>query len=146
MATSNQEFVENLATLQMRLKDALSGFGEIREKGEPDIQAIVTKYIALHTAHETELAARLSGLGYHPDPDGSFFSVVQRAIIKTRSIFTKVHRGILGAVADGEERISDLYADSIASVSHEDDQSMLERQLVSLEALMAQTRSKADAA
>lgn len=146
MTQTTENFSERLATLQTRIRDALNGFDEIRKKAEPEIHSIIAEHIALHTRHEAALSARLRELGHQPDEDGSFFSVVQRLIIKTRAAFTDIDSDVLGAVADGEERISQLYADAAAEAISDEDRAMLQGQRAQLESLIARTRIKAEVA
>lgn len=142
-STATDAFVEQLATLQTRLVDALSGYQVMQEKGEPEIQPIVAEYVRAHNRHEQELSSRLVALGQKPDEDGSFFSLVQQAVVRTRSLFTDLGTNVLPQVLDGEESLLGVYRDTVRQAEGPADRELLERQMQELQALNGQTRSRA---
>lgn len=142
-SSATEAFVEQLATLQTRLVDALSGYEVMQEKAEPEIQPIVAEYVRTHTRHEQELSSRLVALGQKPDEDGSFFSLVQEAVVRTRSLFSDLGTNVLPQVLDGEESLLEVYRDTLQQADGAADRDLLERQMQQLQALNEQTRSRA---
>jgi uncharacterized protein (TIGR02284 family) len=142
-SSATDAFVEQLATLQTRLVDALSGYQVMQEKAEPEIQPIVAEYVRTHTRHEQELSSRLVALGQKPDEDGSFFSLVQEAVVRTRSLFSDLGTNVLPQVLDGEESLLEVYRDTLQQADGAADRDLLERQMQQLQALNEQTRSRA---
>jgi len=127
LATTH-EFREDLAKLQVRVLDTLAGYDEILKKSEDDVRPLMVRLYDAHRRHETELSERLRTHGCNPDEDGSFFSTVQRAVIKTRSAFDDLDGDVLNSVIKGEERIMQLYDETISAARDEDDLSLLSRQ------------------
>ncbi|MDD9724058.1 DUF2383 domain-containing protein [Roseovarius sp. SK2] len=126
--TTSAEYRDALAKLQVRIKDTLAGYDEILERAEPGVRPLMEKFSAAHTAHEAELAARLRKHGCVPDEDGSFFSTVQRIVIKTRAVFDDLDEDVLNSVIKGEERILSLYDAAITAARDEGEIALLSRQ------------------
>ena len=144
MSSPSNEFIEALAALQTRLKDTLAGFDEIQQKADPEIAGITAEFIAAHTAHELALSQRLVTLGRQPDEDGSFFSTIQRLVIKTRAAFDDIDDDILPSVVRGEERVIDLYDDAFNNAQDESDRTMLEQQRTQVRTLTEKARVMGD--
>jgi hypothetical protein len=138
------EFREDLAKLQVRLVDVLAGYDEIARHAEPEISGLIADWTRLHRSHEAALSDRLRALGAVPDEDGSFFSSVQRAIIKTRAAFDELDDDILGAVARGEGRVVNLYEEALGSARDQSDRALLSGQKAQVEEMIARTRQMAD--
>ncbi len=144
MSTPSNEFIEALAALQTRLKDTLAGFDEIQKKADMEIAGITAEFIAAHTAHELALSQRLVMLGREPDDDGSFFSTIQRLVIKTRAAFDDIDDDILPSVVRGEERVIDLYDDAINNATDATDKTMLNQQRDEVRSLTEKARAMGD--
>ena len=138
------EFREDLAKLQVRLVETLAGFREISKSAEPEISGLIADCIVMHKLHEEALSDRLRALGDAPDEDGSFFSTVQRAVIKTRAAFDDLDDDILDAVARGEGWIVKLYEDAIASATVQTDRALLAGQKAQVEEVIQRIRRAAD--
>ena len=138
---ATDDFIEALATLQTRIVDALAGFDEMSSKAEPKIRGVIAEWIALHKSHNAVLSKRLSELGRAPDEDGSFFSTVQRAVIKTRAFFDDIDEDVLSGVTDGESRILDLYDEALRSALTGADRTILEGQKAEITTLKTKTES-----
>lgn len=125
---TSTDYREELAKLQVRIKDTLAGYDEILKVAERDIAPLMAQFYEAHKAHEVELSQRLRTHGCVPDDDGSFFSSVQKAVIKTRAVFDDIDEGVLNSVIKGEERILLLYDEALAAARDEDDLALLSRQ------------------
>ncbi|WP_254701838.1 DUF2383 domain-containing protein [Roseovarius sp. THAF27] len=79
-----------------------------------------------------------------PDEDGSFFSTVQRLVIKTRAVFDDIDEDVLNSVIKGEERIMQLYHEAMAAARDEEDLSLLSRQRGQVARLVQDARHLAD--
>lgn len=144
MSNQHDAFSDSLASLQTRLKDTLAGFDEIQKNADPEITGIVAEFIAAHAAHEMALSQRLVALGKAPDEDGSFFSTVQRLVIKTRAAFDDIDDDILPSVVRGEEWVIDLYDDAIGKATDPSDQTMLTQQRAEIRSLIEKARVMRD--
>lgn len=144
MSSPSNEFIDALAALQTRLKDTLAGFDEIQQKADPEIAGITAEFIATHTAHELALSQRLVTLGREPDEDGSFFSTIQRLVIKTRAAFDNIDDDILPSVVRGEERVIDLYDDAFNNAADDTDKTMLHEQRAEVRTLTEKARVMGD--
>ena len=142
--TTSSACRDDLAKLQVRVTDTLAGFDEILKSAEPDIKPLMTEFFKTHKRHEAELSARLRTHGCVPDEDGSFFSTVQRIVIKTRAAFDEIDDDILGAVVNGEKRILDLYDEALSSAEDDTDREMLIRQRDEVADLTEQARQLDD--
>ncbi|KRS10507.1 hypothetical protein XM53_20825 [Roseovarius atlanticus] len=141
---TSAEYRDALAKLQVRIKDTLAGYDEILDRAEPDIHPLMKSFCAAHAAHEADLSARLRKHGCVPDEDGSFFSTVQRFVIKTRAVFDDIDADVLNSVIKGEERILSLYDEAIAAARDEDDIALLSRQRGELHELVQTAHGKFD--
>ena len=143
MTSPTEDYIDALAALQVRLVDTLAGFDEIQSTAEPEITGIVAEFVSAHTLHELAIAERLRALGSEPDPDGSFFSAIQRLVVKTRAAFTDIDSGILSAVVDGEKSLIGLYNDALATATVPADRMMLAQQKAEIESLMGKANQMA---
>lgn len=144
MSSQTEDFAEALARLQVRIVDTLAGYDEIHKKCEPEIAPLTADFIAAHETHEKALSQRLVALGREPDADGSFFSTVQRLVIKTRAVFDDIDDDILPSVVDGEERVLELYDDAIRTAIEPSDRTMLDQQRGEIQSLTTRARAMAD--
>ena len=142
--TTSADYRDALAKLQVRIKDTLEGYDEILERAEQDIRPLMERFRAAHTAHEADLSERLRRHGCVPDEDGTFFSTVQRAVIKTRAVFDDIDEDVLNSVIKGEERILSLYDAAIAAARDEDDISLLSKQRGAIYELVQTAHGKFD--
>lgn len=136
---------EHLARLHLRLVDTLAGYDQILKSAEPDIRPLMVRFHDLHRTHEAALAARLRAHGGQPDEEGSFFSTVQWAVIKTREVLDEIDEDMLEAVVSGEERILALYETAIATATQVEDLALLDRQRAELAELTQTARERARA-
>lgn len=105
---------EALATLQSRLIDAAKGHGEAAELAEDAaLSALFRDLREQHDRHAAELAAWMTAHGMEADEDGSFLQYVHKAVLNARSMLGGIDENTLPAIRDGEERILDLYDDTI---------------------------------
>ncbi|WP_428516073.1 DUF2383 domain-containing protein [Roseovarius sp.] len=141
---TSAEYRDALAKLQVRIKDTLAGYDEILERAEPDIRPLMESFSAAHAEHEAELSAQLRTHGCVPDEDGSFFSTVQRIVIKTRAVFDDIDEDVLNSVIKGEERIMQLYDEAMAVARDEEDLSLLSRQRGQIARLVQDAKNLAD--
>ncbi|MGK7754916.1 MULTISPECIES: DUF2383 domain-containing protein [unclassified Roseovarius] len=141
LATS-AEYRDALAKLQVRIKDTLAGYDEILDQAKPDIRPLMEQFYTAHIKHEADISARLRDHGCVPDEDGSFFSTVQRAVIKTRAFVDDIDESALNSVIKGEERILSLYDEAIAAARDEDDIALLSRQRGNLYEITQRARRK----
>lgn len=142
--STSADYRDALAKLQVRITDTLAGYDEILDRAEPDIRPLMKEFCTAHTAHEAELSTRLRKHGCVPDEDGSFFSTVQRLVIKTRAVFDDIDEDVLNSVIKGEERILSLYDAAIAAARDEDDISLLSRQRGEVHELVQTAHRKFD--
>ena len=125
-------FIEGLATLQTRLVDTLASYKKMRDTADPVLSPVLEAYIQLHAKHEEKLALRLLQLAEEPDEDGSFFLLVQRAVLETRSLFSVIDANILRQINSGEENILQSYRSAHQAAGDSRDRTMLERQIAEL--------------
>ncbi|MBY5988606.1 DUF2383 domain-containing protein [Roseovarius atlanticus] len=141
---TSAEYRDALAKLQVRIRDTLAGYDEILDRAEPGIRPLMERFSAAHAAHEADLSAQLRTHGCVPDEDGSFFSTVQRLVIKTRAVFDDIDEDVLNSVIKGEERIMQLYDEAMAAARDEEDLSLLSRQRGQIARLVQDARHLAD--
>jgi uncharacterized protein (TIGR02284 family) len=132
-------YMAQLAILQTRLIDVLAGFRTMQEKAEPELRPIVDDYIATHSRHERELAEHLVSLGREADDDGSFFSVVQKSVVRVRSVFTDLGTNTVPQIIDGEKNLMDIYRETLDQATSQPDKSLIERQINELSELIDRT-------
>ncbi|MEO1140308.1 MAG: DUF2383 domain-containing protein [Pseudomonadota bacterium] len=141
---TTEEFRNDLAKLQVRITDTLAGYDEILKEAEPEIEPLMQRFTQAHQQHEAELSERLRSHGCAPDTDGSSFSLVQRAVIKTRAVFDDMDDDILHAVVRGEERIVRLYDDALNTAQTAEDTALLQMQREQVTDLLDEARRLSD--
>lgn len=67
----------------------------------------------MHKTHAAILGAALIARGVEPDADGSFLQYVHKAIISVRSAVGALGESAMPGVCDGEERILNIYDDTL---------------------------------
>jgi hypothetical protein len=68
---------------------------------------------AMHQRHAASLGGALAARGVEPDADGSFLQYVHKTIVTVRSAVGALGESAISGVRDGEERILDLYDDTL---------------------------------
>ena len=131
-----------LSKLHVRLVDTLAGYDEMLKSAEPEILPLLQRFKNLHRSHESELSDRLRAHGCVPDEEGSFFSTVQWAVIKTREMFDEIDEDVLDSVVSGEERILTLYDDTIKAAQGAHDLNLLKRQKDELSEITREARRR----
>lgn len=132
--------IDAIATAHMRSVDAAAGFRTMVEKAEPHFRAIARGYLALHEEHVVRLAALLAAYGRQPDPDSSFMSGVDRAVVAVRAFFGDVDEDVLGQVRGGEGRVLKSFDEAIRK-GPERDAAALAEMKAELERLIEQSRA-----
>ncbi|WP_373510242.1 PA2169 family four-helix-bundle protein [Thiocapsa sp.] len=118
--TDLTDSTEALATLQTRVIDASEGHAEGAERtDDPTMARVFQELHGMHKTHASTLGAALVTRGIEPDADGSFLQHVHKAIIDVRSAFGALGESAMPGVRDGEERILDLYDDTL-NLAHGD--------------------------
>ncbi len=105
---------ELLSRLHTQVIDAARGY-EDAEKAtrQTDIGALCAELRGVHVRHAHELAGALAELGHRPDSEGSFMSMVHKAVISARVSLTADDSSILPGLRDGEKRIVAAYDDAL---------------------------------
>ena len=105
---------ENLRKLHTRVVDALAGFEVMVDKAEPEFKPIATAFRDLHTQHAGSLTRHLAALGVAPDSDGSFFSMVNEAVVNLRALFDDIDADVMTNIRNGEDNVLAAFDDAIA--------------------------------
>jgi uncharacterized protein (TIGR02284 family) len=105
---------EALATLQTRVIDASEGHAEGAERADdPTMGRVFQELHAMHQSHAAALGGALVARGVEPDADGSFLQYVHKTIVNVRSAVGALGESAMPGVRDGEERILQLYDDTL---------------------------------
>jgi len=114
------DFLEPAVSLRAALIDARAGYQEGATLAEdPQIRTILIGLRDLHEQHIGELTVALTARGAASPDDGSKMTMVHKAILNLRALFSGLNENILPGVIDGEERIIEDYRD--AAIDTEDD-------------------------
>lgn len=101
-----------IAKVHTGVVDTISGFDKMVAKAEPSFHAVAQDFLTMHSRHAGVLAAYLAQSGRQPDDNGSFFGLVNRAVIEVRSWFDEIDADVMDRVSAGEKQILDLYAEA----------------------------------
>jgi len=105
---------EILMKLHTQVIDAVRGYEDAEKAtSQADIGALCIDLRHVHVRHAHELAGSLAELGQRPDSDGSFMSLVHKAVISARVSLTADDTSILPGLRDGEKRIVAAYDDAL---------------------------------
>jgi len=109
-----QNLIGALKTLHTNAVDAREGYEEALKDAEgKGLTPLFRQMIAMHRLNDTELAAKLRGLGEAADPDGSSMAVLHRTIMSIRALFGGLDESILPGLVDGEQRNVSHYDDAL---------------------------------
>jgi uncharacterized protein (TIGR02284 family) len=137
------DVIAALARLHTEVIDARNGYAEaIRLAKDPEMTAIFRDLHDLHARHAEALAAALGARGARADDDGSFMSLVHKAVLNVRAAVSGLDENVLPAIIDGEERLLDSYDEALKAAEADpsaqplllDQTSALNARLASLEA------------
>jgi uncharacterized protein (TIGR02284 family) len=105
---------EVLSRLHAQLIDAARGY-EDAEKAirQPEISGLCSELRKVHIRHAHEIAGLLAERGARPESDGTFMSVVHKAVINARVALTADDASILPGLREGEKRIAAAYDDAL---------------------------------
>jgi len=105
---------EVLSRLHVQLVDAARGYEDAeRATRHPEIGALCAELRGVHVRHAHQIAGLLADRGERPDSDGSFMSLVHKAIINARVTLTADDASILPGLRDGEKRIVAAYDEAL---------------------------------
>lgn len=102
--------LDHLKSLHTSAIDARNGYREALEDAESNkagskaMTALFRDMIALHDSHAGELARELTRRNELADDEGSFMTVVHKAIMDLRSMFDGLDESVLPGLIDGEKR------------------------------------------
>jgi uncharacterized protein (TIGR02284 family) len=112
--------IETLKKLHAALVDTEDGYEEaLEEDGESEIGGFFRNMIALRQRDLTEIEQLLTARGEEVDDEGSFVSVIQRAVVDVRSSLTGLDKNALPSFIHGEETIVGYYDDAIEASAAE---------------------------
>lgn len=119
--------IEKLHDLHVLIVDTITGFDKIIEKAEPDFLEIAQAFRGVHVTQAAQVADMLAAMGAPLDQDGSVFGLVNKTVITVRSWFDDIGHNILGAIADGENRVIATIEDTIKVSPSPERRGMLEQ-------------------
>lgn len=99
------------------LIDAVHGFDVMIDKSEPDIKATLSDVRDTDQRQADELRSFLTSHGRDAPDDGSYMSAVHEGVVRARSFFTDIDKGVLPAVADGQRRLVSSYDDALEQLA-----------------------------
>jgi hypothetical protein len=97
--------LERVIDAHTRSVDALAGYKTMVREAEPGFRSTAERFRDLHKKHAEELAEIIKANGRDADDDGSYMAMVNRAVVKTRSIFDFIDTNVMKAIRDGEARV-----------------------------------------
>jgi uncharacterized protein (TIGR02284 family) len=101
----DSDTLDHLKSLHTGAIDARNGYQEALDDAEgKGMTPLFRDMIALHEGNAAELARELTKANEIPDEDGSFMTVVHKAIIDVRSLFKGLDQSVLPGLIDGEKR------------------------------------------
>jgi uncharacterized protein (TIGR02284 family) len=105
---------EVLSRLHTQLIDAARGYEDAeRATRQPEIGALCADLRGVHVRHAHEVSGLLADRGERPDSDGSFMSLLHKAVINARVTLTADDASILPGLRDGEKRIAAAYDEAL---------------------------------
>lgn len=131
--------ISALASLQTFHADAVTGYEAALENAAPPVIPVLTRLIALHSRHSSELSTALLARGEKPNPSGSWFGLVHESLVTIRSLFGKLDKTLIPSLIDGEKRIREIY-DSVDTPEYQltpDERLIVRRQAAELDAEIA---------
>jgi uncharacterized protein (TIGR02284 family) len=106
----NQDILDGLKSLHTSEIDARNGYEEALVDAEgKGLSPLFLDMVALHDGNARAIADLLVGHGQVADSEGSFMSLVNRAIMSVRSLFDGLGEGVLPGLIDGERRNVEAY-------------------------------------
>jgi uncharacterized protein (TIGR02284 family) len=134
------DLLEQLKSLHTHAVDARHGYEEALDDAEGrGLTSLFKEMIALHATNAEELSACLVHAGEQVNGDGSFMSLVHRAIMSVRSLFNGLGESVLPGLIDGEERNRSLYDTTLEMPGLSPDvRSLLTQQRARIDAAIAQ--------
>lgn len=103
--------LQNLATT---LSDVIRGYDQILSRAAPDLVAPVQALRDRHERDAAEILTLLGAAGDAPDEPGSLMGAVHEAVVTARDWLGALDRDALDAILEGEERVLDHYAATLA--------------------------------
>jgi uncharacterized protein (TIGR02284 family) len=108
------DLTETISALHTQLVDAVKGYEEAKELAKRNpIGSLCADLREVHLKHAHELAGLLLEHGHRPDADGSYMSLVHKAVLNVRFAFTADETSLLPGLRDGEKRILASYDDAL---------------------------------
>ena len=145
---STQDEAKALKKLHARLVDTHNGYATGIEKSErPSVTAFFERFNAMRETHIGELDSYLRSKGLKPHEDGSWMTYIHEGIMKFRSAVGTLDRDIKDDVIEGEQKVLELYDETIAQVQTlTDARTIIERQKTELQAEIDRSEPTAAAA
>jgi uncharacterized protein (TIGR02284 family) len=131
---------EALARLHTQVIDARNGYAEAVDLADSaEMIAIFRDLHDMHSSHAGPLAMAIIDRGGFPGTDGSFMSIVHKAVLNMRAAITGLESNVLPAIRDGEERILKAYDEALEAVADWPQvQWLLRKQIAAIEARIRQ--------
>jgi uncharacterized protein (TIGR02284 family) len=99
------DVIEHLTSLHTAAIDARNGYREALKEAEgKGLTPLFTELVKLHEMHATQLSVLLTERGQKPDKDGSFMTMMHKAIMDVRSLFGGLDESVIPGLIDGEKR------------------------------------------
>ena len=132
---------ENLKKLHTAIIDARHGYEEAAKDAEtPRLSSFFEEMRDLHDTHHDEIHRALVSTGEKPDEDGSFMKSVHAGIISLRASVTGL-KSALSSFASGEERLVEMYDDSLKDVSDPAIKGVLSKQRSDIQSRVTEMKS-----
>jgi uncharacterized protein (TIGR02284 family) len=131
---------EALARLHTQVIDARNGYAEALDLADSaEMIAIFRDLHDMHSGHAGALAMAIIDRGGIPGTDGSFMSIVHKAVLNMRAAITGLEANVLPAIRDGEERMLSAYGEALDEVGDWPQvQWLLRKQIAAIEARIRQ--------
>ena len=108
---------EALARLHTQVIDARNGYAEALDLADrAEMIALFRDLHDLHSSHAGALAMAIVDRGGIPGNDGSFMSIVHKAVLNIRAAITGLETNVLPGIRDGEERLLTAYGEALGAV------------------------------
>lgn len=125
----DNEILEVLKSLHTSEIDARNGYEEAVVDAEgKGLSPLFLDMIGLHDRNAKEIGEILTRFGLVADEEGSFMSVVNRAIMNVRALFDGLGDGVLGGLIDGEQRNLAKYDEALKAVLPDETAELLKAQ------------------
>lgn len=125
-----------LADLYTCLIDTLQGYEKVVEKAEPEFVGTAEAFRVLHQGQAERVAAMLADLGHTTKEEGSFFGMVNRAVVEVRSWFDDIGHNVMDALVSGERNVLEAFDDAIVATTHPERLAILDQMRGDLVALL----------